>query len=133
MSEVERAALLRALEERLLDPAVRHSADELSQLLADDFVEFGRSGRVYNKPQIISRHSGELVTGALPVAKLGDFVARPLAPDAMLLTYRATERAGEGAASSDSRRCSIWQLIGGRWQLIFHQGTPVPSPQPRRH
>jgi hypothetical protein len=34
------------LEQRLLQPEVRRSKDDLAILLADDFVEFGSSGRV---------------------------------------------------------------------------------------
>lgn len=44
---------LRLLEERLLEPKVRKSKKELEVLLADDFIEFGSSGRMYNKQQVI--------------------------------------------------------------------------------
>lgn len=40
---------LRELEERLLQTDVRKSPEELDQLLADDFVEIGSSGRLFNK------------------------------------------------------------------------------------
>jgi uncharacterized protein DUF4440 len=46
-------ALLCSLEERLLEPSVRSAADELTDWLADEFVEFGSSGRVYDKPPVI--------------------------------------------------------------------------------
>jgi hypothetical protein len=129
LTEEKQAALMRRLEERLLDPGVRHSPDALSQLLADEFVEFGRSGWVYNKAQIIPALAGEPSISASPVAEIGDLTALTLAPDAILLTYRATERDREGSLMSSSWRCSIWQLIDCRWQMIFHQGTPIPSPR----
>ena len=44
---------LRRLEERLLQPEVRQSAEAVADLLADDFIEFGSSGQVFNKQQII--------------------------------------------------------------------------------
>jgi hypothetical protein len=47
------ADLIRQLEERLLRPEVRASADQVAVLLADGFVEFGTSGRIYNKEQMI--------------------------------------------------------------------------------
>lgn len=50
--ETERE-LLRRLEERLLQPEVRRSARDLDELLADEFVEFGGSGRVFGKREII--------------------------------------------------------------------------------
>ena len=46
--------LFRRLEERLLQPEVRQSAEAVADLLADDFIEFGSSGQVFNKQQIIS-------------------------------------------------------------------------------
>jgi hypothetical protein len=39
---------LRELEESLLEPDVRKS-EVLADLLADDFIEFGSSRRIYNK------------------------------------------------------------------------------------
>ena len=45
--ESEHADHLRTLEERLLQPDVRRSAQAVASLLADEFVEFGSSGRVF--------------------------------------------------------------------------------------
>jgi hypothetical protein len=54
---------LRSLELSALDPTVRSSPGLLSRLLADDFIEFGSSGKIYDKQQIIdqlqSRSSAE--------------------------------------------------------------------------
>jgi hypothetical protein len=44
---------LHALETRLLDPDVRASASKLDEFLADDFMEFGSSGHVYDKSSMI--------------------------------------------------------------------------------
>ena len=46
-------AHLRTLEEQLLQPAVRKDATRLDALLADGFIEFGSSGRVFDKQAII--------------------------------------------------------------------------------
>ena len=35
-------------------PSVRTSREQLDQLLADEFMEFGSSGAVYNKRQVIA-------------------------------------------------------------------------------
>ena len=40
---------LKALEQALHRPSVRGSTEAVAALLADDFVEFGRSGGVYDK------------------------------------------------------------------------------------
>jgi hypothetical protein len=112
-------ALLRNLEEELLKPEVRRSADRLSYLLADEFIEFGSSGRIFDKRQIIGALQQETADTAQPPTLL-NFAVRRLAPDVVLVTYRATIQ-----DRRESRlRSSIWKLIGGRWQMLFHQGTP---------
>jgi hypothetical protein len=47
------ADLIRQLEEQLLRPEVRASADQVAVLLVDGFLGFGTSGRIYNKEQMI--------------------------------------------------------------------------------
>lgn len=127
MTEQEQAALLREIEERLLDPSVRRSRDQLSQLLADEFVEIGCSGRIHDKEGTIQALAGEQFVGALPIADITDYVVRSLGPDAVLLTYRLVARSALHGQATSSWRCSIWRLIDHRWQVIFHQGTPIPS------
>jgi hypothetical protein len=51
--EAVEVRLFRELEERLMQPSVRGSPEQVAQLLADDFVEVGKSGRVYDKQQIM--------------------------------------------------------------------------------
>jgi hypothetical protein len=45
--------LIKALEQSLLDPYVRQSTGQLNKLIADDLLEFGSSGKVYNKQNCI--------------------------------------------------------------------------------
>ncbi len=100
---------IRALELRLLDPAVRGSAAELERLLCDDFREYGSGGRVYTKEDAIAL----LIAVAAAPQELSDFAAMVVAPGVVLATYRA-----KGAV-----RSSVWRLEEGRWRLYFHQGT----------
>jgi hypothetical protein len=113
------AVRLRGLEEDLLKPEFRRSPDRVGYLLADDFIEFGSSGGVFNKRQIIEALQQEAPDSAYRV-QLTDFTVRQLASDAMLVTYRATSEDRGGSRL----RSSIWKLIDGRWQMLFHQGTP---------
>jgi hypothetical protein len=106
------AQAFRDLEERLLLPSVRASPDEVATLLADEFIEFGSSGRIYHKQQIILLLQQE--QGG-PQCTLADFSARRLAADVVLVTYRVVE--------SRTIRSSIWRSTNGRWQMVFHQGT----------
>ncbi len=113
---------LRELEERLLDPRFRKSA-AAADLLADSFLEFGSSGRAYDKREVLEFLRNETPAVA---ASLADFRATPLAPGVMLVTFRAIQQRDAGGPASESLRSSVWKLAGGRWQLFFHQGTRVP-------
>jgi hypothetical protein len=58
---------LRQLEERLLQPNVRKSAEEVSELLANQFIEFGSSGRIFDKRHIIA--GLQMEPEVLPIVK----------------------------------------------------------------
>ena len=45
---------IKELEEALLIPATRKSKLQLETLLADDFIEHGSSGLIYNKQVVIN-------------------------------------------------------------------------------
>lgn len=110
-SEIENE--LCALEERLLDPAVRGAPDVVGELLADDFVEFGASGRTYSKASVVAALRED--PGFDGPRTICDFVIRRLSPGVALATYRIQE--------TGTLRSSVWQRQGGRWRMVFHQGT----------
>ena len=116
--------LLYDLEERLLQPEIRHSPADLAELLTDDFVEFGSSGLVFDKQSIVT------VLGKESAVRfyLTDFKAVPLAPTAVLVTYRAVIFDKVKQLAKHSLRSSIWRLADDRWQMVFHQGTPTSAP-----
>lgn len=106
---------IRVVEEQLLTPEVRSSAEALDRLVSDQFVEYGSSGRVYTKPDVIAQML------AAPNVKVGvtDFQVLAVAGDVALATYRT------GA----SLRSSIWRRENGHWRILFHQGTPIIAGQ----
>ncbi len=112
-------AVFRRLEEALLAPGARGSRAFLEAALAEDFLEIGRSGFVYDKATTIKALCGE--EGSAPVAAIGDFVVRPLGDDIVL----ATDRTRRADGSRPTLRASIWRREAGRWRLAFHQGTPA--------
>ena len=103
--------LIEALERSLLEPCVRSSTAQLNKLIADDFLEFGKSGKVYNKQDCIKPDEN------LRKFAVNDFKIKELSKDVMLATYKTTE---DGIASL---RSSIWKRYGDEWKMIFHQGT----------
>jgi len=110
---------LRTLEEELLQSDVRKTATRLDELLAEEFIEFGSSGQVFDKHQIIRI----LQTEALARRSLNDFKAMSLAPGVFLISYRAIRYGAAGEQLASSLRSSVWKLMDGRWQMVFHQGT----------
>lgn len=106
---------LQELEESLLQSTVRKS-ELVSQLLSEEFVEFGSSGRSFSKEQIITSLRAEL-----PVKfTVTEFNVKLLAPQTALVTYRACR---QSEAPVFSVRSSIWQQQDGQWKMVFHQGT----------
>lgn len=107
------------LESALLQPEVRQSAKAVSALLAEGFVEFGSSGRVYNYTP-----GDTFDAGASYVME--DFKAQRLARGCIVATYRAAKKDEAGNIVSKTLRSSLWKRVGGAWRMAFHQGTIIP-------
>jgi hypothetical protein len=103
------------LETALHKKQVRNSRAAVSELLADEFIEFGSSGRTFNKSQIIEALEKEKSDQQVEVE---DFDAQELAPAVVLVTYVVK--------GTRTLRSSIWKSIDGRWQMVFYQGTKAP-------
>ena len=93
-------------------------------MLADNFIEFGSSGRIFNKASIIEALKNE---PPHPAFTLTDFATREISPTTILATYKAARRTLAGEITGQSLRSSLWIHLDGRWQLTFHQGTPIPQ------
>lgn len=115
------ARKLRELEESLLRPEVRRSAEVMGALLADGFFEFGRSGRVYDKTAILAT----VAESADDEILMSQFEARALAADVALVTYRSCRKCIDPPEELRALRCSIWRRAGDGWEMVFHQGTPT--------
>lgn len=110
-----------ALELELLEPAVRASAERVAALLDDGFVEFGASGRRFDKPAVLRALPAE--SGAFRYRAF-DIQVQSLAPDLAQVRYRSERRAGD-EPPRQALRSSLWQRRDGRWRMLFHQGTPI--------
>ena len=112
---------LKRLEEDLWRSPVRFSPEKMDRLLADDFLEFGSSSRIYDKRQILETPVQE-INARLP---LTDFSIKALASSVVLVTYRSILLNSDGS-ERQALRSSIWTRTDTGWKLVFHQGTPVP-------
>lgn len=107
---------LAANEMEMLDPAVRSDPVRVRELLHEDFIEFGSTGRVYNKKILVEM----LRTERPSTVSIRDFTVRPLSSDTALVTYRTVGQAGQ-----EARRSSVWVRQDGVWRMVFHQGTRI--------
>jgi hypothetical protein len=110
---------LRRLEESLWRAETRFDRDHMNKVLAPDFFEFGRSGRVYQREDTLDV-AAQPINATLPLAR---FAARSIAADVALVTYVSEVTYGE--VKEVANRSSLWSRHAGGWSIRFHQGTPV--------
>ena len=105
------------LETSLHKSEIRRSPEAVAALLADGFIEFGSSGKIWDKSSIVENMRKEEPPGQIIVE---DFVARELTLDVVLVTYISRR----STANQFTLRSSIWKNLATKWQMVFHQGTP---------
>jgi hypothetical protein len=95
------------------DPALLDGdAQTLHDLIADDFLEFGASGRTWTAADV----RNTLATEPARDVPMEEFAVARLSVGVALVTYRSRD-------PRHARRSSIWVRRKGRWQMVFHQGT----------
>tara|TARA_R110002049_G_scaffold233475_1_gene406787 strand:+ start:1230 stop:1580 length:351 start_codon:yes stop_codon:yes gene_type:complete len=107
--------ILESQEKELVSSDVRKDRARMEELLADDFQEYGSSGRVFQKLDVLD------APGVGATYKLSDFTFRDLAQGVTLVRYRSV------TSSQTAMRSSIWVQASNRWQLLHHQATVVPN------
>jgi hypothetical protein len=110
---------LQACEEALLDPAVRRDRERVAALLDEDFEEFGSSGRVWTREQILELLASE---DFVPVTMEG-FRCDRIAEEVALVTYRTVRTDSQSGEKATVLRSSLWTQKWGVWRVRFHQGT----------
>ncbi len=102
-------------ERALMDLSVPHAI--LKSMIADDFVEYGKSGNMYHQKDIFEWLDSN------PQRKMHafDFQLKPLNKNIVLLTYVSEET--KNHQMFHVYRSSLWKKRQDQWQIIFHQGT----------
>jgi ribonuclease HI len=100
------------LEQELLQPGTRHNAARLDALLHDDFMEVGKSGRLWTKETCIAALLAETDH---PTTEITSFEVAPLDTTQTVMLARWT--------MPGVRRSSIWVLTDSGWRMRYHQGT----------
>jgi hypothetical protein len=117
LSEEDRA-ILTCLEEDMWQEVTRFDQTFQEQRFAADFFEFGRSGRVYTRDQIICLDSHPIRA----VFPLPNLAIRLLDKNTAQVTYNS-QFEYDGIIEY-GRRSFIWSRTESGWVMRFHQGTP---------
>ena len=107
---------IQTFEETLLSEAIRKSKSQLSTLLADDFLEHGASGNLYDKKSVLK---------SLPETEhqemtIENFQIITESDETVVCAYQLLIE-----DKLHSNRSSVWVKSGDGWQMRFHQGTLV--------
>ena len=116
---------LQRLEESLWQEATRFDRTYMEQILAEDFFEFGRSGRIYRREETLDAQ-GETIRAVIPLA---NFRVRPISKNVIQVTYDS--EVAYGKIVEFAHRSSLWSKNMQSWTLEFHQGTPYDPERSR--
>jgi hypothetical protein len=125
MSPAEIQAELSAREPIFHRPAFARTRDDFDRLMAPGYWEIGASGTRYDRAFILDHlQQNPPVDADTAGWQTFDHQARPLGPDIWLFTYNLHQ--GERR----TRRATLWQRTTVGWQILYHQGTIMPTPPP---
>jgi len=117
---VDRVELER-LEESLWQGETRFDPTYMEEILAADFYEIGRSGKLHTRQETLDTPASA-IGAEFP---LTDFKIRALGRDVVQVTYVNQDELG--GQPRRACRCSIWSRTPQGWRLRFHQGTPLDN------
>jgi len=114
-------AKLRERERQLHCLETRNQLSVIDELLHEQFFEIGRSGRRYDRSQVVDALINDEPGDEIHAE---DFAVTVLSEGCALLTYRSFTLNAQGDIARPTLRASIWIKTGEAWQMQFHQGTP---------
>lgn len=114
-----------ANEKMVWDAIKRHDATAFGNFLAEDAVEV-EPDKVYTKSESVSTVSS---LPFLASATLSDFKTMKIDDDASIVTY-TVKGIGPDHKPFTEHHSTVWANRNGRWQAVFHHGTPVGPPPP---
>jgi hypothetical protein len=118
----EDVAELMRLEQAMWQAQTRFDPAFQARYFAPDFVEFGRSGKIYDRTLTLAQPARP-IDCQLPLPHLA---VRAIDVATALVTYDSVVR---GPRSIEhTHRASLWTRGPQGWALRFHQATPYAPP-----
>ncbi|MEM6402804.1 MAG: DUF4440 domain-containing protein [Cyanobacteria bacterium P01_D01_bin.116] len=108
-------------ENQLLLPEIRHSTTKLKELLSENFIEIGSSGKKFRLKEVLENLSKEKDWSA----KISNIEFRMINEDVAQLFYNCVIYHNLDDKGSYSIRNLIWTNESDTWKMIFHQGTKI--------
>ena len=93
---------------------IRKNTKELNMFLDSGFYEFGSSGKILTREDIVNYLSLEEEEVEI---ESWNYNAKLLSNEIVLVTYISRQNKVEAL------RSSIWKKTGDKWLMVFHQGT----------
>ena len=109
------------LENDLLKAEVRKSPKRISELLANDFIEFCSSGDEYHYKE--GDMFQALDDNSTLDWEISDFRIKELSSNCILSLFKLIKHDVVDENKKYSLRSSIWKNYDGKWKMFFHQGT----------
>jgi ribonuclease HI len=91
-------------------------------VLHDSVVEFGSSGRVWTRDEILEALAEGPPTDAVSIE---DFDAHVVRPGVYLVMFETVGTDPSTGLTTRQRRSSLWMREGDGFVLRFHQSTPI--------
>ena len=92
-------------------------------VLHDSLVEFGSSGRVWTRDEVLEALAAGARTDAVSIEGFDVHVVRP---GVFLVMFETVETDPSTGLTARRRRSSLWMREGDGFRLRFHQSTPIP-------
>ncbi|MGE7981298.1 DUF4440 domain-containing protein [Solibacillus sp. NPDC093137] len=113
MTELNNQFLL--LEQQLM----YYKKEDFISLLSEDFIEYGSSGGIMEKPFLLNELTDQGIEECL--FTVTNFQAIPIAEQLVQTRFVTTNRTN----GNSQNRSSLWRNENGTWRMFFHQGTPI--------
>ena len=104
-----------SLEKTLWVSETRYDKLYLNNILDRDFFEFGKSGKTYDRHEILDSEYTDIDV----VLMFNEGSIHVIEETVVLITYISMDRSD----NTTCNRSSIWKNEFDEWKLYFHQGT----------
>jgi ketosteroid isomerase-like protein len=122
--KTDTAATIRKLEEKWTESYKKRQIDNLSSLLADDFVITVEDGNTYSKSGYITHTADSSVQ--VDIAEISDLKVRMHGTTAVVTgAYHEKGKSNGKPYEYHDRLTDVWMKVGNKWQVISsHYSVP---------